>query len=64
LEEQSRHLEELSEDMRNYVLKREAIRRDLLNDNEENAWSRALIQMVGERMSYISPGNGSTHGTH
>jgi len=64
LQEQSRHLEELSEDMRNYVLKREAIRRDLLNSNEENAWSRALIQIVGERMSYILPGNGPTHGAH
>ncbi len=64
LQEQARHLEELSEDMRNFVLKREAIRRDLVNANEENASSRALIQLVGERMSYISPRNGSTHGTH
>ena len=53
LEEQARHLEELSEDMRNYVLKREALRRDLLNTNEENAWIRVIVQMVGERMSYI-----------
>jgi GTP-binding protein EngB required for normal cell division len=64
LQEQSRHLEELSEDMRNYVLKREALRRDLLNTNEENASSRALVQMVGERMSFIMPRNGSSHGTH
>jgi ribosome biogenesis GTPase A len=52
LAEQAARLEELSEDMRNYVLKRDALRRDLLNTNEANAWTRALIQVVGERLSY------------
>jgi hypothetical protein len=42
-------LEELSEDMRSYTLKRDALRRGLLNDQEEEAWRRALVQLVGER---------------
>jgi GTP-binding protein EngB required for normal cell division len=42
-------LEELSEDMRSYTLKRDALRRGLLNDQEEKAWRRALVQLVGER---------------
>jgi hypothetical protein len=58
LDQQANHLEDLSEDMRSYVLKREALRRDLVNSNEEKAWSRALVQVVGERTSYKS----ATHG--
>jgi hypothetical protein len=58
LAEQSSRLEELSEDMRNYVLKRDALRRDLLNANEANAWTRALIQVVGERLSYSQSRSG------
>jgi ribosome biogenesis GTPase A len=50
--EQARHFEDLSEDMHNYTLKRDAIRRGLLNSNEENAWRRALVQLVGERMAH------------
>jgi len=52
LQEQARHLEELSEDMRAFILKRDAIRRGLVNDNEEHAWHRALVQLVGERLAY------------
>jgi len=47
--EQARHFEELSEDMHSYTLKRDAIRRSLANDNEDNAWMYALIQLVGAR---------------
>ena len=49
LREQAQRLEEISEDMRSYTLKRDALRRGLLNVNEENAWRRALVQLVGER---------------
>lgn len=47
--EQARHFEELSEDMHSYTLKREAIRLGLANENEDNAWMYALIQIVGAR---------------
>jgi GTP-binding protein EngB required for normal cell division len=49
LKEQVQRLEELSEDMRSYTLKRAALRRALLNANEEHAWRRALVQLTGER---------------
>jgi GTP-binding protein EngB required for normal cell division len=54
LPEQVRHLEEISEDMRTYTLKRDALRRGLLNTQEENAWRRALVQLVGERIAYTT----------
>lgn len=41
--------EEDAEDMRSYSLKREALRRSLENRNEEDAYRRAVIRMVGER---------------
>jgi len=49
LQEQVRHLEEIAEDMRGYTLKRDALRRGLLNTQEEQAWRRALVQLVEER---------------
>ncbi len=55
LREQANRLEELSEDMHSYLLKRAAIRRGLLNENEENAWRRALTQLSGERTAYTHP---------
>jgi hypothetical protein len=48
LEAHVQRLEELAEDMRSFVLKREALRRDLCNSEEETAWRRALIQVAGE----------------
>jgi hypothetical protein len=48
LQEQARHLEEIPEDMRSYVLKRDALRRELHNRDEETAWRRALVQLAGE----------------
>jgi ribosome biogenesis GTPase A len=52
LDEQANRMEEISEDMRSYVLKRDALRRGLLNTNEENAWRRALLQLAGERTAH------------
>ncbi|OGO42194.1 MAG: hypothetical protein A2Z04_06490 [Chloroflexi bacterium RBG_16_57_9] len=49
LREQVQRSEEISEDLRSYTLKRDALRRGLLNKQEENAWRRALVQLVGER---------------
>ncbi|MCL6591943.1 MAG: dynamin family protein [Firmicutes bacterium] len=41
--------EEDAEDMRSYALKREALRRNLQNRNEEDAYRRTVIRMVGSR---------------
>ena len=49
LSEQIRHLEDLADDLRSYTLKRDALRRGLLNQEETNAWRRALVLLVGER---------------
>ena len=48
LREEVKRLEETLEDLHAYVLKREALRRGLLSASEENAWRRALVQLVGE----------------
>jgi GTP-binding protein EngB required for normal cell division len=53
VEEQARRLEEIFEDMHNYVLKRDALRRGLLNTNEGDAWRRALILLSGERNARV-----------
>ncbi len=47
--EQVRRLEDLAHDLRGYTLKRDALRRGLLHQEEEHAWRRALVQLVGER---------------
>jgi hypothetical protein len=49
VQSQVQRIEEIFEDMRSYTLKREALRRGLHNRDEENAWRRALVQLVGER---------------
>lgn len=49
LREQVRRLEDLADDLRSYALKRDALRRGLLNQEEGDAWRRALVQLVGER---------------
>ncbi|HVB23838.1 MAG TPA: dynamin family protein [Ktedonobacteraceae bacterium] len=49
LREQVRRFEDLADDLRSYALKRDALRRGLLNQEEANAWRRALVQLVGER---------------
>ncbi len=48
LNEQANRLEEISEDMHSFVLKRTALRRGLLNTDERQAWLRALRQLSGE----------------
>ena len=53
LNEQAEHFNDLADDMRSYTLKRDAIRRGLLNSNEENAWRRAMVQLVGECIAHI-----------
>lgn len=53
MQEQIRHLEEIAEDMRSFALKRDAIRRSLINDEEEHAWRRALVQLIGERRARV-----------
>ena len=45
----SERFEEDSEDMRSFALKQESRRRALENRNEEDAYRRAVIRMVGER---------------
>jgi len=50
--EQANWLDELSEVMHSYMLKREALRRGLLNDNEKKAWLRALLLLAGERTAH------------
>ncbi len=49
LREQVRRLADLAEDLRSYALKRDALRRGLLHQEEASAWHRALVQVVGER---------------
>lgn len=49
LREQVRRLENLADDLHSYALKRDALRRGLLTQEEEHAWRRALVQLVGER---------------
>lgn len=55
IEQQIQVLEELSEDLHSYTLKREAVRRGLLNVHEAHAWRRALVQLVGERVRAGAP---------
>jgi GTP-binding protein EngB required for normal cell division len=49
LREQVLRLENLAEDLHSYSLKRDALRRGLLHQEEEYAWRHALVQLVGER---------------
>lgn len=44
------YLQGNSEDMRNYSLKRDALRRSLLNASEEDAYMRAIVHIFGDRM--------------
>jgi len=49
LSEASRHFAEYAEDMDSFSLKQEAIRRALHNRDEEDAYLRAIIHLVGEK---------------
>ena len=44
-----RFFDEVSEEMRSYSLKIEALRRSLKNSNEEDAYRRAVIHIAGDR---------------
>jgi len=50
----SRQLEKLSEQMQSYAVKRNAIRRDLISSDEEDAYLRGLIHLVGAK-DYSAP---------
>jgi hypothetical protein len=50
----SRRFEEVAKQMRDYAAKREAVRRDLISADEENASLRALIHIVGAQ-EYSAP---------
>lgn len=52
LETQINRFEELSEDLHSFLLKRAAIQRGLMNSEEQSAWMRAMVKMVGDRMVY------------
>ena len=46
---EARHFEQDAEDMRRYAMKRDALRRSLLNQNEKNAYFRTVSHLVGHR---------------
>lgn len=50
----SRRFDKLAQQMRNYAAKREAVRRDLIRADEEDASLRALIHIVGAE-EYSAP---------
>jgi GTPase Era involved in 16S rRNA processing len=50
----AQRFEEDAEDMRSYAMKREALRRALQNRNEEDAYRRAIIRIVGDRSVCMS----------
>ncbi len=52
LDHASRIHRQLTEDMLNYALKRDAVRSDLLNDDEKDAYLRAIIHTSGGKISY------------
>jgi len=49
LAEAARRFEEIAEDMQNFAMKREALRRALHNQDEEDAYVRGVIRVVGEK---------------
>jgi len=49
LGEAVRRFDQLSEDMRNYAIKRDAIRSGLLTSDEDEAYLRALIRLAGHK---------------
>lgn len=53
LRAQAQRLEDLSDDLRSYLLKRAALRRGLLTSEEESAWRRALTLLAGEHDAYL-----------
>jgi GTP-binding protein EngB required for normal cell division len=52
IQQQVVRLEELTEDMHNFLLKRSAVRRELINDEEAYAWKRTLMYLEGDPTVY------------
>jgi predicted GTPase len=50
----SRRFEETAEDMQSFAIKRDALRRNLTNANEDDAYLRALIHLAGAK-DYSTP---------
>jgi hypothetical protein len=50
----SRRFEQITQQMRNYAAKREAVRRDLITADEEYAYLRALVRLAGAE-EYSAP---------
>jgi hypothetical protein len=50
----ARRFEETAEDMRGFAMKRDATRRTLTNDDESDAWMRAITHIAGAK-SYCMP---------
>jgi hypothetical protein len=50
----SRRFEQVTQHMLNYAAKREALRRDLISADEEDASFRALVHLVGAE-EYSAP---------
>jgi GTP-binding protein EngB required for normal cell division len=49
----ARRFDEAAEDMQNFAMKHEALRRALQNRDEQDAYLRAVIHLVGERSSWV-----------
>lgn len=56
--DEAERLQRISADLRNYAYKRDALRRDLLSDNEQDACRRAQIKIAGGRNVYGRGNNG------
>jgi hypothetical protein len=50
LKEAARRLEQTAEDMQSYAMKHDALRRSLQNQDEEDAYLRAVVHLVGEKV--------------
>lgn len=49
LSEAARHFKEVAEEMRSFATKRDTLNRALLNQDEEDAYIRGVVRVVGER---------------
>jgi predicted GTPase len=53
LTEAARHFEEMAEDMQSFGMKTESLRRTLRNRDEQDAYRRALIHLVGTKANCV-----------
>ncbi|HEU18821.1 MAG TPA: hypothetical protein ENO00_05470 [Deltaproteobacteria bacterium] len=58
--DEAERLKRISADLRNYVYKRDALRRDLLTNNEKDAYRRALIKTASGRNVYAQGDRGGS----